>query len=213
VGLSVWLASPSASAQDSLVFEEPSRSGGWNTATTVLTLSAVGLNLLMPRVFYSDPEVTVGWKARFHLSVLAPTMTLAALTLFNEHTLKDSFEGFRPGCDESNQGLPGCEDFGMFSSHALLAFSAFGQGTGIFIVDTTKWSGGRFNVGAFAGNVAVPAVLAVITGLGRSAGDWESAGQVWGSAAVGFGVGLGIGALYAAMQRPECGYTGALLCW
>ena len=29
----------------------------------------------MPRVFYADPEVTVGWKARWHVSVLAPIVT------------------------------------------------------------------------------------------------------------------------------------------
>jgi hypothetical protein len=214
VGVSIWLASPGAHAQqgDDVIFL-PQRSEAWDKATTILTLSSVGLSLVMPRVFYSDPEVTVGWKARFHLSVLAPTMTLAALTLFNEHTLKDSFAASRPGCDKTNQGLEGCEDYGMFSSHALLSFSTLGQGLGIFIVDTAKWSGGRFNVGAFAGHVGVPAILSVITALGRSAGNWESSGQIWGSAGVGLGAGLALGALYATMQRPECGYTGALICW
>jgi len=213
LGLSIWLHGESAHAQQQQILLPPERSEAWDTATTILSLSSVGLALVMPRVFYSDPEVTVGWKARFHLSVLAPTMTLAAITLLNEHTLKNEFAADRPGCDDSNRGLPGCDDYGMFSSQALLSFSMLGQGTGIFVIDTAKWSGGRFNVGAFAGQVAVPAVLAVITGIGRSAGDWESPGQVWASAGVGFATGFAIGALYATMQRPECGYTGALLCW
>jgi hypothetical protein len=212
VGLSVWFHTENAQAQTQLLLP-PDRSDAWDTATTILTLSSVGLGLVMPRVFYSDPEVTVGWKARFHVSVLAPSMTLAAFALLNEHTLKDSFAADRPGCDDTNRELPGCEDFGMFSTHALLSFSAFGQGTGIFVVDTAKWSNGRFNVGAFAGHVAVPAVLAVITGIGRSAGNWESSGQVWASAGVGFATGFALGALYATLQRPECGYTGSLICW
>ena len=62
-------------------------------------VASAGTQLLMPRVFYSDPEVTVGWKARWHVSVLAPVMTLTALAVLNEHALKDSFEGFRPGCN------------------------------------------------------------------------------------------------------------------
>lgn len=212
LGLSLWFHAESAHAQERILLP-PDRSEAWDTATTILTLSSVGLGLVMPRVFYADPEVTVGWKARFHLSVLAPTMTLAAFTLLNEHTLKNEFAGHRPGCDDSNIGVPGCEDFGMFSSHSLLSFSMLGQGTGIFVVDTAKWSAGRFNAGAFAGQVAVPAVLSVITGLGRSAGNWESSGQVWASAGVGFATGFALGALYATMQRPECGYTGALICW
>ena len=213
LGLSVWLHSASAHAQQEQILL-PERSDAWNTATTILTLSSVGLGLVMPRVFYSDPEVTVGWKARFHLSVLAPAMTLAAFTLLNEHTLKNEFAADRPGCDDSNRGLPGCaDDFGMFSSHTSLSFSMLGQGTGIFVIDTAKWSDGRFNVGAFAGHVAVPAVLSVITAVGRSAGNWESTGQIWASAGVGFATGFALGALYATMQRPECGYTGSLLCW
>ncbi len=82
----------------------PERSEGWKDATNILTISAVGVQLLMPRVFYSDPEVTVGWKARWHLSVLAPTMTLVTIGLLNEQFLKDEFEGFRPGCDDKNRG-------------------------------------------------------------------------------------------------------------
>jgi hypothetical protein len=192
----------------------PERSEGWKDATNILTISAVGVQLLMPRVFYSDPEVTVGWKARWHVSVLAPTMTLVTLGLLNEQFLKDEFEGFRPGCDEDNQGLvEGCDSYGMLSTHSFITASTFGQGLGIFIMDTAKWSGGRFNAGSFAGSVGVPAVLTVVTAVGRTAGDWESAGQSWGSAGIGALVGFGMGALYGAMQRPECGYEGGLICW
>ena len=206
----VMLLPDTAHAQEA----PPERSAGWRDATTALTISAVGVQLLMPRIFYSDPEVTVGWKARWHVSVLAPSMTLLAVALVNDQYLKDAFEGHRPGCDEETQGLvPGCESYGMLSTHSYLAFSAFGQGLGIFLVDTIGWSGGRLNVGSLMGNVMVPGVLSVITTIGRSAGNWETGAQAWGSAGVGAVLGLGMGALYAAMQRPECGYGGNLICW
>jgi len=207
VGVSAALLTTTAAAQ-------PKRSEAWDTATTVMAASAMGLEFLMPRTFYSDPEVTVGWKARWHVSVLAPSMTLATLALFNEVVLKDAFEGHRPGCNQENQGLtPRCTSYAMLSTHSFAAFSAFGQGFGVFLVDTLKWSGGRFNFGSFTGNVLTPAVLSVITGVGRTAGNWENAGQVWGSAGIGAVVGLGMGALYSLTQRPECGYSGSLICW
>lgn len=190
------------------------RSAGWKDATNILTLSSLGVQLLMPRVFFSDPEVTVGWKARWHASVLAPSMTLIATGLVNEQFLKDSFKGHRPGCDAKSQGwVAGCTDYGMLSTHSYLVGSALGQGLGIFLVDTIKWSGGRLNGGSLAMNVGVPAVLGVITTVGRSAGNWETSGQAWGSAGIGLALGLGMGALYGAAQRPECGYGGDLICW
>jgi len=191
----------------------PERSDSWQQATTIMAISAAGFELVMPRVFYSDPEVTAGWKARWHLSALAPIMTMASAALLNEVTLKDSFAGHRPGCDETNQGTPGCTSFGMLSTQSFFAFSALGQGTAVFLVDTTKWSDGRFNAGALAGEVGVPLVLSILTAVGRTTGNWESAGQVWGSAGIGLGAGLGTGLLYAMLQRPECGYSGNLVCW
>jgi hypothetical protein len=208
------LASATAHAQDMMMpSPAPSRSASWNTATKIMALSSTGLVMIMPRVFYSDPEVTAGWKARWHLSVLAPTMTLAAVTLLNEVTLKGQFASYRPGCDDTNKGVPGCESYGMLSSPSFLAFSSFGQGTGIFLVDTLKWSNGHMNGGALAGDVAAPLILSVITAVGRGSGNWESGGQVWGSAGLGLGAGLGMGVLYALLQRPECGYSGGMICW
>ena len=200
--------SRSASAQSGT-----DRSHAWQTATTITAVGAIGTQLLMPRIFYADPEVTVGWKARWHVSVLAPVMTLTSLTLLNEYGVKSSLKGFRPGCDETNEGAPGCQTFGLLSTHSFLAFSALGQGTATFFVDMLKWSDGRFNVGEFAGDVATPLVLSVITGIGRSSGNWERSGQILWGGGLGLASGLLIGAGYALMQRPECGYTGSLVCW
>ena len=188
------------------------RSSAWDDATTIMAVSSLGLQLVMPRVFYSDPEVTAGWKGRWHVSVLAPLMTLAAFTLVNEQHLKKSFASPLPGCEEDPSN-PSCTTYGMFSIQSLLAWSSFGQGTGVFLGDTLKWSDGRFNAGAFTGYVAAPLVLAVITSVGRTSGNLETGGQVWASAGVGAVVGLGTGVLYSLMQRPECGYSGSLICW
>ncbi|HYQ17260.1 MAG TPA: hypothetical protein VEQ58_15915, partial [Polyangiaceae bacterium] len=89
------LASPRAAHAQDAPPPDTHRSQGWKDATNILTLSSLGVQLLMPRVFYSDPEVTVGWKARWHASVLAPSMALIATGLVNEQFLKDSFKGMR----------------------------------------------------------------------------------------------------------------------
>jgi len=221
VGLGVAIASTAlvaprqAHAQD-MPPPDTHRSSGWKSATNILTVSSLGVQLLMPRIFYSDPEVTVGWKARWHVSVLAPSMTLIAGGLVNEQFLKKSFKGFRPGCSDEYAGTPElgeCDSYGMLSTHSYLVGSSLGHGLGVFLVDTIKWSGGRLNGGSLAMNVGVPAVLGVITTVGRTAGNWETGGQAWGSAGIGLALGLGLGALYAAMQRPECGYGGDLICW
>lgn len=193
--------------------DDTNRDTTWGTVTTVTAVAALGTQLFMPRVFYSAPETTVGWKARWHASVLAPTMLLTTLTFVNEYGLKDVLQSPRPGCDDSNQGTGHCQDYGSLSSHAFLATSAFGHGLAVFLVDTYKWSDGRFNAGSFTGNVALPIVLAGVTDIGRSAGNWESGGQVAVSSLVGLAFGALTGLTYAALSRPECGYTGALLCW
>lgn len=210
----VTLVASAAAAQEAPTpTVPPERSEAWSQATTILAISALSVELVMPRVFYSEPEVTVGWKARWHLSALAPILTLATLTLVNEHYLKDSIAAHRPGCDDTNQGLPGCTSYGSFSSPTLATFSAVGHGAAVFFSDTTKWSDGRFNAGAFTGHVAVPLILAVITAAGRTSGNWESGAQVWATAGTGFALGVGTGLLYGLLQRPECGYSGKLICW
>jgi hypothetical protein len=203
----VVFASPAARADGT------NRDQGWRTATNYLAVSAGAVELIMPRVFYSDPEITVGWKARWHVSVLAPTMTLATIAFFNEVVLKKDIKGKLPGCDDTNPGDPNCLSYGFMSSQAFAAFAAAGQGTGIFLADTLKWSHGNVNAGALIGHVAVPLILGTITTVGRTAGNLESGGQAWGSAGIGLVSGLGMGLLYGLMQRPECGYTGSLICW
>jgi hypothetical protein len=193
--------------------DDTDRSSSWQTVTSITAVSTLATQLLMPRVFYSDPETTVGWKARWHVSSLAPAMTLTALTMFNEYSLKSAIASPRPGCNDANQGTGHCLDYGSLSSHTFLAVSSFAQGTTVFLVDTYKWSDGRFNGAAFAGDVALPLVLAGVTAIGRSAGNWESGGSVLTSSVAGLGVGVLTGLTYAMMSRPECSYTGALICW
>ncbi len=187
----------------------PSRDNGWNTATNVLAVSSLAAEALMPRVFFSDPEVTAGWKARWHLSVLAPIMTLSALALANEVSIKSAIGAPRPGCPDSGP----CDGYGMLSTPSFAAASALGNGVSVFLVDTLKWSSGNVSVGGLFGEVILPLVLAPITIVGRSAGNWESAGQTWGSGGIGLAAGLLTGFVYATLQRPECGYTGSLICW
>jgi len=193
----------------------PERSDGWRTASHVFVALGAGSQLLMPRVYYAESETTIGWKARWHVSVLAPVMTLTAATLTSEYVMKPRIEGYRPGCDETNQGGPGCTTFGAPSTHAFASFSALGHGTGVFLVDTLKWNDGRFHGGAFVGEVAFPLMAAGFTALGRVAGEpnHESGGQVLAGAGLGIGVGLLSGLVYSLMQRPECGYGSGMVCW
>jgi hypothetical protein len=191
----------------------PDRSDGWNQATHVLAISSLALEALLPRVFTSDPDVTAGWKARWHVSVLAPTMTLTALALLNEQSFKSAFADPRPGCSGAAADQPGCATYGFVSTPSFVTGSALGQGAGVFLVDSLRWSHGAVHPGALVGEVGVPLVTTLIVSAGRAAGNWESAGQSWSSAGIGLVFGLGLGALYATMQRPECGYTGNLVCW
>jgi hypothetical protein len=193
--------------------DDTERSTSWQTVTSITMAAGVATTTLMPRIFYADPETTAGWKARWHISVLAPTLANLSLTMLNEHALKDAIRSHRPGCSDENFGSGHCQDFGSLSSHAFLSFSAFGQGTAVFLVDTFKWSDGRFNVGAFVGDVAFPLVFAGITAVGRSAGNWEDGGTVVLSSVSGLVIGGLTGLTYGLLQRPECGYTGSLICW
>jgi hypothetical protein len=191
----------------------PERDVPWQTVTGVTLAAGATLQVLMPRVFYADPEVTVGWKGRWHVSALAPAMTLTALAALNELALKGALQGRRPGCDASNDGLPGCDTYGQLSTHAFGSFAALGHGGAVFLFDTLKWSDGRFNGWGFAGNVGVPFALGMVTAVGRSLGNWESGGQILLGGVAGLTLGFLSGMTYSLMQRPECGYTGSLICW
>jgi hypothetical protein len=200
-------------SQPAIAQTPPERDSNWGAVSTVSLLVGAGTELFMPRVFYADPEVTVGWKARWHVSVLAPSMTLFALAALNEYGLKDAFEGYRPGCDSATQGGPGCRTYGMMSTHSYGGFAALGQGVAVFLFDTTKWSQGRLNAGSLVGHVAVPFVAGTFNAIGRGVGHYETAGQVLLGGGTGLLTGFLLGTTYALMQRPECGYTGALMCW
>jgi hypothetical protein len=193
--------------------QSPSRDDNWKTVSTVSLIIGAGTELVMPRFFYSDPEATVGWKSRWHVSVLASAMTLTSLAVLNEYGLKDEFKGYRPGCSAKLEGSSACHTYGMLSTHAFGSFAALGQGGAVFLFDTLKWSDGRFNAGGFVGHVAVPLVASVFTAIGRDAGNFETTKQVLAGAGVGLVSGFLTGAAYALMQRPECGYTGSLICW
>jgi hypothetical protein len=191
----------------------PNRDDGWGTATSVTLGASAAIQLLMPRIFYSDPEATVGWKARWHVSQLAPVATLTVLALTNEYALTDTFKDFRPGCDKTNTPGQNCNSYGMLSTHSFGAGAALGHGAAVWLFDMTKWSDGRFNAGSFVGDLVLPAILGGVTVVGRGAGNWETGGQIAAGALTGLAIGFLSGTTYALMQRPECGYTGNLICW
>ncbi|AUX44721.1 hypothetical protein SOCE26_061880 [Sorangium cellulosum] len=211
------LAPREAAAQTTVERDE-----NWATVSDVSLVLGTSVVFLMPRVYYSDPEATVGWKGRWHFSVLAPAMTMTALTLLVDLPIKGAIESTRPGCsvDETKAAVlgSGCESFGGPSTHAFASWGATGAGTGIFLVDTFRYSSGRFNAGGFIGNVAFPLTASVVTSIARGVApsgkkEHETAGQIAIGGATGFLSGLAIGTAYAFLQRPNCGYGNALFCW
>ncbi len=198
------------------------RDSNWATASNVTMLLGVGIVTLMPRVYYNDPEATVGWKGRWHWSFLAPALSLTALTLLVDGPIKNAIKTPRPGCTIDNTGIGpgglGCDSFDMPSTQSFASWGATGAGTGIFLVDTIKYSNGKFHAGSFVGNVAVPLVLSVFTSAARSAAPGTSYAQesvpsiVVGSL-TGFATGALLGLGYSLMQRPNCGYGGNIICW
>jgi hypothetical protein len=198
------------------------RNTDWEIVSTISMVIGVATPSLMPRVYYSDPEATVGWKARWHVSVLAPIFTLTASTLLIDIPLHNLIEGTRPGCsvEETEAGFDGsnCESYAMPSSHAFAAWSAFGAGTGIWVADTFIHSDDKFNAGSFIGNVAVPLTAAIMTTVARGVGPgtaepYETPEQLL----VGFGagtlIGFGIGIAYGILAVPNCGYGDDVICW
>ena len=192
----------------------------WGTISHITLSLGTAVPLLMPRIYYSDPESTVGWKGRWHVSVLAPAMTLTALTVLIDSPIKDAIESTRPGCTIEETGVPyeGCETFGGPSTHSFAAWSATGAGTAIFLVDTFKYSDGKFSAGSFIGNVIVPLTASVFTSVARGVAPsgveaYESGGQIIAGALPGLFTGVIIGGAYALLQRPSCGYGNNVFCW
>ena len=83
------------------------RDATWGTVSNVTMVLGAGVVTVMPRVYYSDPESTVGWKARWHISVLAPALSLTALTLLVDGPIKNAIKTPRPGCTLDQTQPPG----------------------------------------------------------------------------------------------------------
>jgi hypothetical protein len=222
----VLLAPREAAAQSTVPPIVP-RAGTWGTVSNVTMVVGAGLVTLMPRVYYNDPESTVGWKGRWHVSVLAPALSMTALTLLMDGPLNKMTKGARPGCtaDQTAAALPGsaCESYAGVSTQSYASWGSTGAGTAIFLVDTFKYSGSRFNAGGFVGNVAVPLVLSVFTSVGRGINvgytngipnqAYESPGSVILGSLTGFATGALLGLAYTMWQRPNCGYGNHMFCW
>ncbi|MBI4705127.1 MAG: hypothetical protein HY744_28810 [Deltaproteobacteria bacterium] len=212
------LAGRSAQAQVPPIAE---RDTNWDAVSNVTMMISVATVSLMPRVYYSSPDATVGWKARWHVSALAPIMSATALTLFVDGPIRNAVESVRPGCtlDETKALLPdsGCESFGGPSTQAYAAWGATGAGVSIFLVDTFKYSDSELNIPYFAGEVLVPFSAAMVSSISRSQDGYgighESFGQVLAGALTGAASGLVLGLGYSLFQEPDCGYGGYLFCW
>ncbi len=198
------------------------RDENWETASTISMIIGVSTVSLMPRIYYNDPEATVGWKARWHISVLAPVFALTASTLLIDGPIHSLGEGTRPGCtvEETEAGFNGsnCESYGMPSTHSFAAWSAFGAGTGIWVADTFVHSDSEFHAGSFIGNVIVPLAAGVMTSVGRGIEPgggfaYEDPAQIGVGVAAGVITGFLSGLAYALLQEPNCGYGNYLVCW
>lgn len=212
LGVMASLVPGAASAQ---ALPPPNRSSGWEATSSVAMAIGMGSQILMPRLYWSDTEVTIGWKARFHASVLAPTMFLVTTALVNELVVKPEITSYRPGCGISNPGVPGCTTFGMPSTHTFVAASALGHGAGLFLVDTFKWNDGRIHGGSIAGHLGLPLLATGLTLAGRVAGtpSQEHGDQALVGGALGLVFGVVAGGAYAFFQRPECPYGAGVICW
>ena len=98
------------------------------------------------------------------------------------------------------------------------SWGATGAGTGIFLVDTFKYSASKFSAPSFILNVIFPLSLSIVTTIGRAVQPglsfaYESGGQIAAGALTGFASGLIVGGAYAFMQRPACPYGNAIFCW
>lgn len=200
------------------------RDPNWDAVSTIFMAVGISSVSLMPRIYYSSPDATVGWKARWHFSLLAPALAMTAATVLVEVPIRDAIQSPKAGCsvDQTLSELPdsGCETFGGPSTHSFAAWGAFGAGTTIFLVDTFKYSDGEFggpSVGSLVGNVVLPLGSALMTSFARSADGRgvspEDTGQVIAGALPGVAVGALLGLGYSFFQEPDCGYGGYLFCW
>jgi len=198
------------------------RDENWEAVSQISMLTGVASVALMPRVYYNDPDATVGWKGRWHVSQLAPALTLTAVTLFIDTPVKGAIESTRPGCtiDETRVAFPDseCESFGGPSTHAFASSATFGAGLAIWIFDTFVYSDSEFHAGSFIGNVAVPLTAAVLTSVARGIAPGESesfedGGQIGAGIAVGLPIGFLTGMAYTLLQEPNCGYGNNIICW
>lgn len=196
------------------------RDKNWDIVSNVTMAIGAGVVTLTPRIYYNDPEATVGWKGRWHVSVLAPAMTMTALTLLVDIPIRGAVKSARPGCNDMNTNATteGCKSFGGPSTQAYASWGATGAGTGIFLVDTIKYSNQKFSVPSFLLNVILPLSLSAVTTIGRAvepgeAKAFENGGQIAAGALTGFGSGLIIGGTYALLQRPACPYGNSIFCW
>jgi hypothetical protein len=208
--------------REALADPSPQRDANWGVLSNVTMLLGAATVTLMPRVYYSDPEATVGWKGRFHISVLAPAMTMTAFTWLLDTQVREAIQSPRPGCEhDPPQVFPlsaSCASFGGPSTQAYASWGATGAGTGIFLVDTLKYSKGRLNVPSLLLDVILPLSLSVVTSMGRVVGPgnaeaYEDPGQVAAGALTGFASGLVLGGAYALLQRPACPYGNSIYCW
>lgn len=221
--LSIALLVPQeAAAQTPPVTPIVPRDATLGTVSNVTMALGVGIVTLMPRVYFNDPESTVGWKGRWHVSVLAPAMTMTALTVLIDGPIRNAIKDPRPGCTIDNSSVlyqgSNCETFGMPSTQSFAAWGAAGTGAGLFLVDTLKYSNGKFSVPGFIGNVALPLTLSIVTSVARgiqpgSSLAYETPAQVGVGALSGFATGALVGIGYSLMQRPNCGYGNSLFCW
>lgn len=224
ISVSTALLAPREAAAQTVI---SAHDATWGTVSNVTMVLGVGIVTLMPRVYYNDPEATVGWKGRWHYSMLAPALSMTALTLLVDGPIKKAIQAPRPGCTFDNTtppggGLPGsgCESFGMPSTQSFASWGATGTGTAIFLVDTLRYSNAKFHVGSFFGNVGVPLILSVLTSVGRSitpnvarGNPYESVPQIVAGSLSGFVTGALVGLGYSMLQRPNCGYGNNLVCW
>jgi hypothetical protein len=198
----------------------PKRDANWDIVSNVSMVVSAATVTLMPRIYYNDPEATVGWKGRWHFSMLAPAMTMTALTLMVDLPIRNAIKSPRPGCeiDQTLYPLTNCASYGGPSTQAYASWGTTGAGTGIFLVDTFKYSASRFNVPSFIFNVIFPLSLSVLTTVGRAVQpgtslSYEGGGQIAAGALTGFASGIIVGGAYALLQRPACPYGNSIICW